>query len=460
MKCPSCGKIYDADAAFCEVCGDKLPAPSIHDQPTVLPIRCPKCKTEMTTGERFCASCGQALAEERPTRTNLVAVAPTDPWPDVLPPVVAPPEPPPVVAPPEPPPGASSATSGAAIIEARRAAREQALADQAVYDRRRAELERSITTQQQVVAQLELVNHALGALTPAGVLASLAEARAALAGSERELAALVPPPPAIDPAEVARLEQVITTRRTVADQLEALVRTLGSLTPAGVQTILDEVNAELAFAITELTAITGAEPQPTPAPVDPTPAPVDPTPAPVDPTPAPVDPTPAPVDPTPAPADADTEHTWRHSEPIPTPVAADAEYTWRHSEPSGDVTERALPPTTPSSADGARRPRLVVENGGHEIALVDGAEFIVGRSDPVSGIYPQIDLTPYGAESGGVSRKHARITTRDGAWYVVDLNSTNKTRIDGTILDPQSERQLADGVRLQFGRVVLVFMLS
>ncbi|MBU6335684.1 MAG: zinc ribbon domain-containing protein, partial [Chloroflexi bacterium] len=358
MKCPSCGKVYDAGAqvAFCEECGHQLPAPSIHDQPTVLPIRCPVCNTEMTTGERFCASCGHALAEERPTRTNLVAVAPTDPWPDVPPPVVAPPEPPPVVAPPEPPPvvappepppGAPSATSGAAIIEARRAAREQALADQAVYDRRRAELERSITTQQQVVAQLELVNHALGALTPAGVLASLAEARAVLTASERDLAALVPPPPAIDPAEVARLEQVITTRRTVADQLEALVRTLGSLTPAGVRTILDEVNAELAFAIAELTAITGAEPQPTPAPVDPTPAPVDPTPAPVDPTPAPVDPTPAPVDPTPAPvdptpapvdptpapADADAEHTWRHSEPIPTPVAADAEHTWRHSEP-------------------------------------------------------------------------------------------------------------------------------
>jgi pSer/pThr/pTyr-binding forkhead associated (FHA) protein len=106
------------------------------------------------------------------------------------------------------------------------------------------------------------------------------------------------------------------------------------------------------------------------------------------------------------------------------------------------------------------RARLVVENGGHEIALADGDEFIVGRSDPVSNIYPQIDLTPYGAETGGVSRRHARITTRDGLWYINDLNSTNKTRVDGMILDPRAEVPLTDGARLQFGRVVLMFVLT
>jgi pSer/pThr/pTyr-binding forkhead associated (FHA) protein len=87
----------------------------------------------------------------------------------------------------------------------------------------------------------------------------------------------------------------------------------------------------------------------------------------------------------------------------------------------------------------------------------DKPEIIVGREDPISGIFPEIDLTPYGGETGGVSRQHARLNHSAGQWTVTDLNSTNYTRVDGAKIEPNVATPLKDGVRLQFGRVAMTF---
>ena len=88
------------------------------------------------------------------------------------------------------------------------------------------------------------------------------------------------------------------------------------------------------------------------------------------------------------------------------------------------------------------------------------AEIIIGREDPISGIHPEIDMTPYGGETGGVSRQHARLNVSGGQWTLTDLNSTNHTKIDGNRLEPNVPTPVQDGARLQFGRVALVFRLS
>jgi pSer/pThr/pTyr-binding forkhead associated (FHA) protein len=99
-----------------------------------------------------------------------------------------------------------------------------------------------------------------------------------------------------------------------------------------------------------------------------------------------------------------------------------------------------------------------LSEGGHTLQFpADKDEIIVGREDPVSNIFPEIDLTPYGGETGGVSRQHARITRSNGAWMVTDLNSTNFTRVDGNRLEPNIPVPIRDGSRLQFGRIVTVF---
>jgi len=56
-----------------------------------------------------------------------------------------------------------------------------------------------------------------------------------------------------------------------------------------------------------------------------------------------------------------------------------------------------------------------------------------------------------------VSRQHARIEWRDGAWVVVDLDSTNYTRVNGEIVH---YRDLADGDEVRFARARCRFHLS
>ncbi|HEX9374185.1 MAG TPA: FHA domain-containing protein, partial [Roseiflexaceae bacterium] len=127
-------------------------------------------------------------------------------------------------------------------------------------------------------------------------------------------------------------------------------------------------------------------------------------------------------------------------EPVPAPAA-----------PSAPPAPAAEAPKAPAA------PRLVTDDGKELPLPADKREIIVGREDPISGIFPEIDLTPYGGETGGVSRQHARISQVDGQWTVTDLQSTNYTRVDGARIEPNVPVPIKSGARLQFGRVALVF---
>lgn len=111
-------------------------------------------------------------------------------------------------------------------------------------------------------------------------------------------------------------------------------------------------------------------------------------------------------------------------------------------------------PATPPVLGG---PRLVVSATGAEIPLPAKSEIVVGREDPVSGIYPDVDLTPHGGEEGGVSRRHARIVADGGNYYVVDLDSTNFTFVNKQKLTPGTQQQVQPGEEIRFGRVAVVF---
>jgi pSer/pThr/pTyr-binding forkhead associated (FHA) protein len=117
-----------------------------------------------------------------------------------------------------------------------------------------------------------------------------------------------------------------------------------------------------------------------------------------------------------------------------------------------------LPPTPAQTQAGG--PRLVTRDG-KQISLPRGGnEVIVGREDPISGIHPEVDLTPHGGESGGVSRRHAVLREQNGQWSVTDLDSTNYTRVDGTRIAPNTPTPLHNGARVQFGRVELEFFTA
>ncbi len=84
-------------------------------------------------------------------------------------------------------------------------------------------------------------------------------------------------------------------------------------------------------------------------------------------------------------------------------------------------------------------------------------EITIGRVDPHRGIRPDIDLSKFDPASR-ISRRHARITSRSGQFYVEDLGSANGTFVNGrTRLKPQEPYPLVNGDVLKFGETTLKF---
>lgn len=88
--------------------------------------------------------------------------------------------------------------------------------------------------------------------------------------------------------------------------------------------------------------------------------------------------------------------------------------------------------------------------------MLDKHSSLIGRLDPASGIFPEIDLSKYDLESK-VSRRHARIWRQDQQFYVEDLSSVNGTIINDTFLPPKQPHRLKDGDVLRVGQTRLLF---
>jgi pSer/pThr/pTyr-binding forkhead associated (FHA) protein len=98
----------------------------------------------------------------------------------------------------------------------------------------------------------------------------------------------------------------------------------------------------------------------------------------------------------------------------------------------------------------------VVSSGAH-IPLIDQPELLIGREDEISGISPDVDMTPHGGEEGGISRRHARLIHEGSAWFILDLDSTNGTYLNGVELQPKTRSELNDGDRVGMGDVDVIF---
>ena len=100
--------------------------------------------------------------------------------------------------------------------------------------------------------------------------------------------------------------------------------------------------------------------------------------------------------------------------------------------------------------------RLVVVSSGQAFDLREGKS-IIGREDPKREIHPDIQIND---QTQTLGRQHASLTYQDGTWLVEDLNSRNKTRLNGQILTPFDARLLKNGDILHFGRVEARFEMG
>jgi serine/threonine-protein kinase len=85
---------------------------------------------------------------------------------------------------------------------------------------------------------------------------------------------------------------------------------------------------------------------------------------------------------------------------------------------------------------------------------------LLGRTDPHSNIFPEIDLSRFDPETK-VSRRHARIWIEGETFLVEDLGSVNGTVINDSVrLAPRQPRVLDSGDKLRVGETTLHFLVG
>jgi len=117
-------------------------------------------------------------------------------------------------------------------------------------------------------------------------------------------------------------------------------------------------------------------------------------------------------------------------------------------------------PPPPVEAPPGLNPRLVIADTQAEIPLPAKAEILVGREDPIGGIFPDVDLTPYGADEAGVSRRHCKITLQGTQFSIEDLDTTNFTFVNKQKLTAKTPQPLNHGDEVRLGKLILKFYTS
>ena len=121
---------------------------------------------------------------------------------------------------------------------------------------------------------------------------------------------------------------------------------------------------------------------------------------------------------------------------------------------SSEVMAQMLPPKEEKKYGPER---LVHEKSGMEFLLAQGEETTIGRKDPVTGIYPDIDLTPVDNQRS-TSRRHAKLYRRAGKFYASEeIGTMNGTFVASQRLETGVPMEIKDGDELRFGVVSLMF---
>ena len=82
-------------------------------------------------------------------------------------------------------------------------------------------------------------------------------------------------------------------------------------------------------------------------------------------------------------------------------------------------------------------------------------DVVIGREDPISDVFPDLDLTNLGGMDKGVSRKHAVIHRSGPNYTVEDMGSTNGTYINKKKIQPHAPQMIKAGDELRFGKLAL-----
>ncbi|EFO80951.1 forkhead-associated protein [Oscillochloris trichoides DG-6] len=113
------------------------------------------------------------------------------------------------------------------------------------------------------------------------------------------------------------------------------------------------------------------------------------------------------------------------------------------------------PPVQPQGRPSLAGISLVVQSNAANLPLPASGQAVIGRADPVSNVFPDIDLSDQGALERGVGRRHARIFLQSGLVLIEDLNSTNGTFLNTTRVQPGHPQTLRSGDEVRLGTLVM-----
>ena len=92
---------------------------------------------------------------------------------------------------------------------------------------------------------------------------------------------------------------------------------------------------------------------------------------------------------------------------------------------------------------------------GNRLELPTKDEVVIGREDPISDVFPDVDLTNLGGMENGVSRRHAVIHRAGTDYTVEDMGSTNGTYINKKRIQPHAPQTIKPGDEVRFGKLSL-----
>ena len=95
-----------------------------------------------------------------------------------------------------------------------------------------------------------------------------------------------------------------------------------------------------------------------------------------------------------------------------------------------------------------------------EFFLAQSSETTIGRKDPVTGINPDVDLTPVDNQRS-ISRRHAKIYRRGPKFFVAEeIGTMNGTFVNGTRIETGVPMEIKEGDEVRFGVIETVFHLA
>ena len=102
--------------------------------------------------------------------------------------------------------------------------------------------------------------------------------------------------------------------------------------------------------------------------------------------------------------------------------------------------------------------RVVPKNSPPTLLYLQKTESLLGRTDPDSGVFPDVDLSRFDA-GRFVSRKHAEIKRQGVKFFLTPGKTMNPTRVNGFAVAEAATVPLANEDRLEFADLVCNFVI-